>query len=281
MPRRTESHIVGDTAINQVFEVCYACGWACECVHNDYGEDILVQTALNQEVDPYRILVQCKGTREIGRYKRKKGDYSYLFPIETVRKWVRSKDLMVVLLWDVTKKYGVWTLLDDLDESRLFETGDISVTFGETNVFDARRAAELAWTARLSHYNYLLLASGEADRVAEECGDPNYQCRTMPIALDFLRRVGIVKAAPDGRFGLDESFASLLRNLIKHFASEEQDNIAKEANSVLRRAGMMAFMAHLEQRTKVGCPRELIIRCGTEAAYLMSGLVSDSHKHLG
>jgi hypothetical protein len=277
MPRRTESHIVGDMAVNQILEVCYACGWACERVQDDYGEDILVQTTLNEEVDPYRILVQSKGTREMSRYRRKKGDYAYSFPIETVRKWARSKDLVVVILWDVTKKYGFWTSLDQLNESHLFNTGSLSMTFEEKNVFDKRQATELAWRARISHYNYLMLSAVDHDNLSKEEGDSDHESRTMGVALDFLRRIGIVKVGPGG-LGLDVSFGKLLKDLMNHFASEEKPSTGGDAERIMRWAGMMAFTAHLERYTKVGCTRELIMRCGTEAVSLLSALVDENEE---
>jgi len=48
------------------------CGFAAEVVHNDYGEDLFVQTKLSDVVDPHRMWIQVKGTEDISRFTTKK-----------------------------------------------------------------------------------------------------------------------------------------------------------------------------------------------------------------
>ncbi len=71
MPKRPHAHVVGDQATNEVAGVWIACGCACERVTSDYGEDLVVQPALHQRVDPFQIRVQVKGTSSLQRFRRK------------------------------------------------------------------------------------------------------------------------------------------------------------------------------------------------------------------
>jgi hypothetical protein len=285
MPRRTDSHIIGDTAVNQVVGVCYACGWACERVRDDYGEDIIVQTALNEEVDPYRILIQCKGTRDISQYRRKEGGYSYSFPSDTVRKWVRSNALAVVILWDITKVSGVCASLANLKERQILEHGSLSVTFDETHIFDVTLAKKTAWDARLSHYNTLLLESADEDEQAEWLKDSEHESQTKFIAFDFLRRAGIILTGSDGKITLEQSVVEYFGNTLTNMLSDEGPRTSEEAiYSASRRAGMHAFSAYMEERFEVGAPRQLIMLCGTEIAHLyefMAGIPPERRRRPG
>src|SRR5689334_2501887 len=113
MARRTDSHVVADLALNRVIQICGECGWACEVVHKDYGEDILVQTSYKGVIDHYRIWVQVKGTRNIHRFYSKAHGYSLMVPTQQMLKWVRSKEITVVILWDVESDFGLWTMPGD------------------------------------------------------------------------------------------------------------------------------------------------------------------------
>lgn len=68
MPKRPHSHRVADQAVNRVESIFVNCGWACDRIQHDYGEDLLIQTALKDEVDPHRIFVQVKRTTDIQRF---------------------------------------------------------------------------------------------------------------------------------------------------------------------------------------------------------------------
>lgn len=82
MPRRPDSHIVADIALNRVMSTCADCGWAVEVVHKDYGDDLLVQPNYYGLQDQNRIWIQVKGTRNIGRMRGKASGYSISIPID-------------------------------------------------------------------------------------------------------------------------------------------------------------------------------------------------------
>ena len=101
MPKRPHSHRVADQAVNRVESIFVNCGCACDRIQHDYGEDLLVQTALNDEVDPLRIFVQVKGTTDIQRFRNKGLAYSLGVPKPLAQRWARSAELVVIVLWDV------------------------------------------------------------------------------------------------------------------------------------------------------------------------------------
>src|SRR5262245_49606300 len=57
MPLRSNGHDVADLAVDAVVSMAHKCGWACERVTADYGEDLLVQPVLDRVVDDCRIWV--------------------------------------------------------------------------------------------------------------------------------------------------------------------------------------------------------------------------------
>jgi CRISPR/Cas system CSM-associated protein Csm2 small subunit len=111
---RPEAHRTSDLAISQVSEMLHSHGWVVNKIATDYGEDLEVQVVQNARITSSRFYIQCKGTREIG--KRTKGDrirYSGL-KRGTVRRWFLSNEIIVLLVWDVEKRYGVYGIVNSL-----------------------------------------------------------------------------------------------------------------------------------------------------------------------
>jgi hypothetical protein len=69
MPRRSSAHITGDIARDSVALLFTSMGHAVEKVFQDYGDDLVVQTILNGEIEPIRIYVQVKGTQRMASYQ--------------------------------------------------------------------------------------------------------------------------------------------------------------------------------------------------------------------
>src|SRR4051794_2272987 len=111
MPHFSPAHDVSERAVTAVQRTVAAAGFVSERVQNDYGEDLLVQTHIEGEIDPSRIWIQVKGTEKIARYRRKYG-YAYPFPLGHLKKWSRSADPVVVVLWDVTSDVGWYAYPD-------------------------------------------------------------------------------------------------------------------------------------------------------------------------
>jgi hypothetical protein len=98
-------HRTADQASIAVQAVIADAGFAVEIIHNDYGEDLLVQTSHADEVDASRLWIQVKGTTAMARHRRRFG-CAHPVGFKHAIKWARSSDPVVVVLWDVAASVG-------------------------------------------------------------------------------------------------------------------------------------------------------------------------------
>jgi Domain of unknown function (DUF4365) len=215
MPRRPDSHVVADLALNRVANICSECGWACETVHKDYGDDLLVQTNHFGLVDYNKIWIQVKGTRDISKMLSQKSGYSISVSLDHAFKWARSMDLVVVVLWDVEKDFGLWTLpKDGLDEWnwRNQKSQKIKLLFNKNSLFDAKQAKMIAWLARIDHY--AALVSKARDRDVAYLSDDSIKSQgqhkswTSLIAYDFLKLLFVL-----GNESVDSAFVESIKKM--------------------------------------------------------------------
>jgi hypothetical protein len=158
MPKRTDTHVIADIAVNDVQKIVAECGWASESVYNDYGEDLLVQTSHKQEMDSFKMWIQVKGTRNLKRFRSKRWGYSLKLSKDHIAKWLRTIDPVIIVLWDVNTKSGLWCLPHKAFEKGLLhktKEGKIRIVFPVKQVFDIRGLHEIVWDARIEHYNTL------------------------------------------------------------------------------------------------------------------------------
>lgn len=159
MPHRPRSHVVGDIALSRVAAICNDLGWTCEAIHKDYGEDLWVQTTVGDIVDHHRIWFQVKGTDNIERYKNKRGVISYVVDVNHAMRWVRSIELVVVVLWDIKADAGYWTLpKDNFTDWDLWDRRikTVKLVFKKKNRFNSSAAHHISKIARSNFYNTLL-----------------------------------------------------------------------------------------------------------------------------
>ena len=280
MPHRPDSHIVSDKALHSVMDICIQCGWACEPVHKDYGEDILVQTSYNGIVDHSRIWIQVKGTRNLNKHYSKKYGYSMKVSLDHALKWVRSADLVVVVLWDVEKNYGLWSLPKDCVNEwdwYLLKTEKSRLIFSENSLFDLENALKIGWIARFNHYMSLILNARDRDlahlRYSVRSNNPNidYKNRAPLIAYDFVRLIQVF----DGEF-FDQDFLTYYQNAA--FNYRRKDPLLSKAE-VQGMAAMIAILRKSEETTKKasGFPETLLVEC---FEVVMSILRSMEYSHL-
>jgi hypothetical protein len=232
MARRTDSHVISDLALNRVMQICGECGWACETVHKDYGEDLLIQTHYKGIVDHYRIWIQVKGTRNIKRFYSKDQGYSIMIPVQQMLKWVRSKEIIVVILWDVENDLGLWAMPQDfIDDWNIYTTEGkkVRLNFQDTAVFDKEQAVEISWRARIDHYTDLIDQAAQAEReylkIPAGKRDPEKKSRIPLLVSDLLRMLGILK----GDFLEKESvefYHNQLKELSESMPKEEAEALA-------------------------------------------------------
>ena len=253
MPQRSDSHIIADLALNQVRMICNRLHWACEVVHYDYGDDLLVQPSYQGIVEHFKIWIQVKGTRNIAKHRNREGNFSINVEPDNVLKWVRSKDLAFVVLWDVEKNVGFWNIpkwsVNQWDYY-LLESKLIKLTFSQDDHFNEQQAVRIGWLARIDHYKTLLydaivrdddIQQIESAARSTKAGVYSHQSLVPLITFDFLRLVGVISSDDAELF--DKGYLTMYRNGI--------DTLSKEADlenpeQIKRMAATLALLSKVE-----------------------------------
>lgn len=194
MPERAKQHIVADQATTAVAALLAEAGHAVERVLNDYGEDLLVQTSHAGQMDASRLWFQVKGTQDIAGHRRKGGGLQISVSKDHAIRWVRSTDLVVIVLWDVVGGTGWFALpRQQIDHWNQVSTARITTTihFADSDQLTLRAAKRLAWESRIDHYRYLILSARDIDAEAEE--DGRASSRWVLVALEFINLLGITE----------------------------------------------------------------------------------------
>jgi hypothetical protein len=270
MPKRTSNHIVADIAVAKVQDVLTSCGWTCEVVQKDYGEDLMVQTHYHGRVDPNKIWIQVKGTRDLQK-RSKSSSISITIPIDHVLKWLRSSETVIVVLWDIKRNAGLWTMpKNSLKEWDIIQSEHSSakLVFDSSAAFDKDAAIKLAWMARLDHYNTLiakalnddLLFYRDSSKKKEEI--KAYKSRVPLLAFDFLRLIGVITNE-----GIDIGFRRILQNAQKRLGRE----FPKKSDQDLRNmAGFLAVLISIQRVSSCGVPESVHEACWNVVSTLMT-----------
>ena len=246
MPKRTESHITGDIAASRVMQIFSECGWACESIEKDYGEDLLVQTSHDGDVDHFKIFIQVKGTKNIERFKSKKHGYSISVSFDHALKWIRSLDLVVVVLYDIKKDYGLFSIpkwfIDQWDLYML-ENKKSRLIFPEELAFNRKSAEKLRWIAWIDYYTTLLnnAVNHDAKFLGQEMDvleiDKEIRKRIALITFDILRDLNVI-----GENRIDPIFVKYYKNALRNISKD----MTKDSLSIKNQtASLLAFMGKL------------------------------------
>lgn len=282
-----ETHGTSQLAANQVTGVFIANKCAVESIEADYGEDLLIQPSFGGQVEHFKIWVQVKGTTDIEKYRQASGDIVRYVEFAHMFKWLRSKELCVLVLWDVEKETGLFYLPSaELDEWDFYtqRKPSIRVAFNQTNVFGKATLPQLIWRARYEHY--AMLVSHAAQRQLFALTDENKQhAQSMYISvlIDFLQQVEIVVREPISadeevieedvrRAGYSlkicESFRTRVSGAHKVFEKVEPH----QNSTMLKQMAIgLSLTVTLEERTGAfGLPPELLEPCIPMIADLMT-----------
>ncbi len=154
MVDRPIQHQIAAKAVAKVSEIWTSAGAAVEEVKQDYGEDLLVQTCLNGKMDAARIWVQVKGMQTTDKMDHPGRRIGIRVRADLALRWARTADLLVLVLWDVNRDFG-WYSIPHLSElhSELAEKDrrKISLYIKSEDLFNLNSAEVIAWRARLEH----------------------------------------------------------------------------------------------------------------------------------
>ncbi len=248
MPKRPTQHVIADRAASAVSTVIADAGFAVETVQSDYGEDLLVQTSLNGEMDASRIWVQVKGTAQIAKYCSADGNWTYSVSVEHSRRWRRTADIVLIVLWDVKHGHGRYAISRNLDDG----AKSAVARFDPSQRFDTTAMVRIGWLARIGRYCDLLMtakASGEFERELEGRPPTKARERMVGLACDLLCDLGALSKGADDRIRCDPDFRLTVIRRYEELAAGEQAGGREEVESTLDSAMTHAVMRRCESVT--------------------------------
>jgi hypothetical protein len=224
MPKRSETHVTADIAVARVMSIFTGLGWACQTVEHDYGEDVFVQPAINESVDPFRLWVQVKGTGDAKALRNKDGLLVWRVSHDHILRWVRSLERIIVVLWDIKTNQGYWTEpREEFTEWGCYQTKrkQASLLFNEAKVFDRVVANKLIWDARIEHYDLLVTHAKTMelrvikDRKEDASAHPNFRNPVPTLAFDLLRLIDFI-----GSDGVSSQVRKRIEGIARQFVRE-------------------------------------------------------------
>jgi len=116
-PKRPKSHQIGDLAKEQISELFATKGWVINPIVSDYGDDLHIQLTEGSTLIPIRFYIQIKGTKNIKKFQTKSTYNISKIKRSSVAHWLNSIEPVVLVLWNTTKKSGVYGLASDIFEN--------------------------------------------------------------------------------------------------------------------------------------------------------------------
>jgi hypothetical protein len=262
---------VGDIAVSSITSIWNQCGFACEVIRQDYGEDLLVQSSHQGSIDYCRIFVQVKGTRNILRFLTEAGKYRIRISFEHAMKWVRSPDLVVLILWDVKKNFGLWAF----PEESLFpldllmgHSKTVSLDLDESREFNIDQAMTIGWHARIRHclksFNHAIAQETDEQlhEVVTQKQLPKRVRHTGLIIYEFLRLIGGIDEN-----GVNREFISQIQRAAGNLKiSFPQDSPEKLRGKAL----LLVLLARVQDRSGSGLPQLFLHRCSEITTQLLT-----------
>jgi hypothetical protein len=249
------NHLLAEKAVIAISGILNQAGALSEQIRNDYGEDLLVQTHLNNYADNFRLLIQVKGATS----KKGSRTIALRFKIDHLLRWISQSEPILVCVYDDTigasyafspnERFSLWQL----------STADkktISVKLTEKDIFDTSTAREYIWSCRMDHWSRMLSWYENHFRHAHELG--THRSRHKSIALDgdvvvlsFLKAINIVD---------DDKISNEFREMIQNVSR----NLAKNQEDISLHAGfMLALLGQVDKFCSRGMPPNLMFQ-GTD-----------------
>jgi hypothetical protein len=255
MPTRHRNHVIGDIAVNAVMSIIGQCGWACEVVHKDYGEDLMVQPDLGGNLDPWRLWVQVKGTDHLREKSKTSNQYFIDLPLTQTRRWALGSDPTIVVLWHVAGNMGYWTYgptLKEIIEATGKKQKNIRVVFEKEGVFNEEQLHQLVWESRIYHFNNLVASvHSQVELHGKENGD--FENDLFLLCLEIMKYLGIL----DGAILTKGFHEFLFSKILPQYKNVKHDN-----DDVFLGMGMMGFLQWVSMKSNCGVPGPLLIHCG-------------------
>jgi len=277
--RRPTEHVIGDREVAAVMSICYECGWTCDVIRSDYGEDLVAQTSLGSALDPFRILIQVKSTQRI----RSAAPVTCRVSHRHALRWCRSREPVVAVLWELAGKRGWYSLPgEEFDQQALWlsDARSVRIVFDRAKEISRASFDVLAWHLRLSYYKDRVLkaqhhqmeywrAGNDGDRAPEA-----YRTALPTAVFELLRLVGIVTSE-----GLSAEAHRLFRKARRLIESKELSLPHDQRSSPDAIDGMAATLCLIGSIQRAGAesvPTLLADVCGRHLLHLLRLFPQDS-----
>ncbi|WP_107313129.1 DUF4365 domain-containing protein [Burkholderia metallica] len=282
-----ETHGTGEKAVNQVAGVFIDHRCAVDSIKADYGEDLLIQPSFDGQVEHFKIWVQVKGTADIEKYRQASGEIVRYVDFAHMFKWLRSKELCILVFWNVDKKKGLFYLPKmELSEWDFYtqRKPSIRVVFNEENVFSEETLPQLIWRARYEHYAMLVShAIGRESFSVSEESKRHARSMYLSVLIDFLRQVDLIIREPlAAEEEVDEEdvleagyklrFCDKFRTRVVNACAELQKKYPEDDLTTIAQMALgLSLLVTLEERTGAfGVPPELLEPCIPAIAGMMA-----------
>ena len=276
VPGRPKSHVIADKALSAVTSIFTKAGHAVERVANDYGEDLLVQTAHAGRMDASRLWVQVKGTTTIGRRRTTGGWLRFDFARDVVLRWIRSADSVLVVLWDVEAEEGWFSYPDQVDPFGTEVRKTVTLRFQDEDRFSDESVSRLVWRSRLQHYNTLYLRARDTDDNRAEDSEQPYQSVSSLIALDLLCLLDLAEDRGDKcavTASAHARFLNAVGTLFQRAEAEQHGDAESSPDDIaalVHGAAILTILAAAQRLTHGGTPRAILRGC-TDVFMLLAG----------
>lgn len=276
MPERPGEHEIDERAVSAVRKAFEDNRFTVSEVSSDYGEGLLVQTNHEGRMDASRLWVQVKGTDDVRRHrhsKKSKRGFSLSVPLDTAMRWIRTIDLVIVVLWDVEREAGWyavprrqvddWSGLMSGQESVALDFGKSAGGPSSKGKFDTKVACRLGWESRFEHLRMLTLSALDVTKEEERRSPdgPEEQRKLALIMAEFLRLLGLTdpEHTEAGEIMIKRETRERAVELYKALLYAEQDEPSKDFGAQIRLvAGRVILERLAEIDPDLGMPVALL-----------------------
>jgi hypothetical protein len=260
--RIVAAHRLAHRAALAVSAVLERAGALTEPVKNDYGEDLLVQTQLQDAADSFHILIQVKG---YNLKEKKNGKYSISVDVSHLHRWVSHIVPVLVCVFDSTsekifafyprKTFSLW----DLATTR---RNYLTVEMGKENIFSEGSAIQFIWTCRIEYFSRML--AWQESHVAYSIGPESAIKRNGDkdkniIVFHFLKSIGFFESDEV----ISPRFRAMVSNASVNFSKINKENSEEHESLGLRHVFMLSTAGFVEETTSSGMPLNLL-ECATD-----------------
>lgn len=271
-PKRSKNHQTGDIAKGQLMDIFYSHGWAVEEIKHDYGEDLILQIAINEQLLPFRVFIQLKGTENFEGFKK---NDMYKYPgikTTTVRRWIDSNELISIILWDVKKRKGVFTFTDEIFSTSVNnkKTKTMSIYFHDpkgnsinsTNLKKFQRMCLAGYLHKRQTYLEGLRATiylKKTDKQYKSTINAINQ-QIADVIILYLEHVEIIEWNKSGsKFHITSEFHELIIENIGELAYLAKDDSKESMKQWISNALILTIIKWHNKKYEQGLPENIII----------------------